>query len=239
MQKLLFLFFILPAVGFAQFDSLGIHTKWRDGTIVVDVDTKLKGFIRHNDKMGLVKFKERLSDDVEEISFHERNIMSMEYYDSDISQYRKFALLKVKDDDSGFQGAIFFEIIMELKAFSVLSKKHSVNPAFRARQFDTGNGSFTYLKKVGYEQFELICLVGSDAEIKVLSVTNNFAKNKTSPFAEKRKPYFKASLMKKYLGPKWKQVNSFVKSNRLKLKRRADLIRALEYYAQLESGEVN
>src|SRR5688572_16279132 len=65
----------------AQFDSLGLNTKWRNGSIVLSNDSSLKGQIQFNDKMGIVKFKKSPRDAEE--SFLERRIVAMQFYDDE------------------------------------------------------------------------------------------------------------------------------------------------------------
>lgn len=95
MKKLLTLIFLtVPAFAFAQFDSLGMNTTWCAGKIAHKDNTILKGYIKHNDKLGMIKFKERPDD--EEQSFVYDKIMAMEYFDSDLLKHRKFASFHIK-----------------------------------------------------------------------------------------------------------------------------------------------
>jgi hypothetical protein len=101
---------------YAQFDSLGLNTKWRNGSIVLTNNSSLKGQIRFNDKMGLVKF--RKSPGNTEESFSERSITAMQFYDEDAARWHNFATFNVKEDETGWQGAMLFEVLMEFKNFA-------------------------------------------------------------------------------------------------------------------------
>lgn len=219
---------VLPAVAHGQFDSLGLNTKWCEGIMVLNNNTELKGYIKHNDKLSLIKFKKNL--DEEEVSFAESSIITMEYFDPGQSRHRKFAAFRVKVEEAGWTGNVFFEIMFEFESFAVLSKREPVNPAIRARN---NNYSTSYVK-VGYEQFERICLIGTDGKAEVLLIANEFERDRWSSSSSKIKHYFKKALLVKHMGPKWELVNTYVKKNKLRLKEKKDLMLALEYYHRLE-----
>lgn len=217
----------------AQFDSLGLNAAWNPGTLVLNDFSTLRGYIKNNDKLGLIKFKNNLDDESEE-SFQEKRILTMEYFDNVLSKSRTFTTVYVKNDQSGFHGDLLVEVIMELHDFAVLSKVYSVSMALRERRDYYGISSHA---KVGYEQFEEIYLVGEDKEGELLLVSSEFEKDKSKPFASKLKPYFNDKLLQKYLGLKWQQVNAFIKERKLSMKTKADLLVALEYFAELERDE--
>jgi hypothetical protein len=228
----LFLFiFCAPHFGFSQFDSLGLNSPWNKGEIILDDNSILKGYIRNNDKLGLVKFKKELTDD-EERSFHEKRISSMEYFDEEISKKRKFYTFNV-DDGTGLPGAILFEIVMEMNHFAVLSKKQRVVPAVRNYSNDT---PLSY-RKVGYEQLERIYLVGEDAKAELLLAVTEFERDKAAVFAQPIAVVFNKKVLEKYTGSKKDEIKDFVKKNKLHLKRKDDVLMTLDYFYQLEKSE--
>jgi hypothetical protein len=226
---LVLLIIVSPLFAFAQFDSLGLNTKWCEGNILLNDNSALKGYIRNNDKMGMVSFKQK--EDEEEQSFTTKRIVAMEYFDRDLVKHRKFGSFNVISENEGIEGELFLEIVMEFNEFAVLSKQESVIPAIRAR--DSGYGT----TRVGYEQFEKICLVGSDGKAQVVLIVNEFEKTKSSSFDSKIKPYFSKDVLKKHMASKWEQVSTYIKANKLNLKQKADLMMALEYYGRIEKDE--
>jgi hypothetical protein len=222
---------ISPLLCLAQFDSLGINTEWNEGTVVLNDNSNLKGYIQNNDKLGIIKFKKDPSSE-EILSFQERSIQTMEYYDNRLSKKRIFYTLYVENEQYVFKGKLLFEVIMVLEEFVVLSKKHSVNPAIRTRTDYYGG---VHYAKVGYEQYEEIYLANDHGDSGLLLIYNEFEKDKSKPFASKIKPFFNDKLFQKYTGSKWEQIRKYAKQERLDLGDKSDLMKALEYYDQLSS----
>ena len=210
----------------AQFDSLGLNTKWRTGSIVLEDNSILKGLVQFNDKLGMIKF--RKDTDSAEESFVETSVLAMRLYDEDEARPRNFATFNVKDESSGQQLAMLFEILMEFENFALLARVERVNIGVRARQDGFGNYR---LVKVGYEQFEHLCLVNEDGIATVVLAVSEFERDKLS-FASKLKPYLDKRALEKYLGDGWDRFEGLVKTNKLNLRRRDDFIRAFEYYRQ-------
>jgi hypothetical protein len=223
------LFLTAYSSAFAQFDSLGLKTTWNRGAILLTDNSRLSGFIQNNERLGLIKFKPTL-DQSEEQSFQEKRIVKMEYFDAELSRKRKFYSLNFKDEERGFQDEVLFEIIMECKEFAVLSKKSNVQKALRERSTNYGF-SFT---TAGYEQFEKIFLVGVDGKAELVQVSSAFEKEKGKLLAMPVSPYFDKETFKKFVGPAWKDINSYVKKEKLKLTEKDDLVSVLEFYQQLQ-----
>ena len=187
----------------------------------------MEGFIQHDEKLRSIKFKPKLEDEAE-MSFAEMAILSMKYYDNNISKTREFYTWDVIDEGSTIQGPALYEVIMVMKNFVVLTRKFGVLPTQgrHVRQDDVNSA------KIEYDKVEKIFLAkeGASAELLSLAPLEN-EKPKSPPLIQ---PFFGADVMKKYTGSHWRQVKSFVKKNQLNLKRRADLMEALTYYQQIE-----
>lgn len=210
----------------AQFDSLGINTEWRSGSIVLMNNSLLKGVIQFNDKLGIIKF--RKSPDADEESFSETSIQAMQFYDEDAACWRNFATFKVREEQTGWRGAMLFEVLMEFKTFALLSRVERVNVGVRQRQDALGG---YYHVKVGYEQFERLCLVNEDGRATIILEVSEFERKKLS-MASKLKPYLDKGALEKYLADDWDKFQVLVKSNKLNLKKRADFIRAFECFRE-------
>lgn len=226
------LFLTCNISAFAQFDSLGINTKWNKGHIIFQDNRRINGYIKHNDKLGLIAFKNTPEDEEQPISL---GIQSMEYFDNELSTIRKFGYFKFNDIEGGRETKLFFEIIMEKSDFALLSHKSTVNPAMRGRQ-DQFTG-MTRTTKVGYEQAERIYIIGVDGEAKLLSTTYDFEKDKAKPFAANTEPHYNKGLMKSFMGDQWETINSFIKDNKLKMAVKDDLLKTFEHYDQLRHGK--
>ena len=215
---------------YAQFDSLGLKTKWRKGSIVLENNSSRKGIIQFNDKLGMIKFKE--TPDSEEESFVETSIAAMQFYDDDTKGWRNFALFNVKESETGRVGVMLFEVVMEFKKFALLTRVERVNIATRKREDALGNLRNV---RVGYEQFENLCLVDEEGTATLVLAVSEFERNKLS-MASKLKPYLNKRALEEYLADDWDAFQAIVKTNELNLKRRDDFIRAFQYYREVEEG---
>lgn len=223
------LLLVIPASGYAQFDSLGLNSKWNKGHIVLNDDRKLVGLIQSNERLRLIKFK--VNDTNPEQSFLERNIKSYEYLDSDANMNRKFMRFNVYVADLGKTQEEVFELIYEFRDFAVLSKTFPVNPSVRV--YSGGYGD-QHAKMVGYEQYEGIFLVNVDgvAECLLMGVAVEKMKQRPNKSAKVQTVY-QDKLLKKYVGDKWEAIRVFIKENKLKMKNKADVLRVFDYYAAM------
>jgi len=211
----------------AQHDTQKINSDWNAGSIALKDQTIMEGFIQHNEKLRSIKFKPKLEDE-EETPFAEMAIVSMRYYDNNISKTREFYTWNVIDEGNTIQGPALYEVIMVTKNFVVLSRKFGVLPTqgSHARQDDLNSN------KIEYDKVEKIFLAKEGASAALLSLAPLENEKPKSPLLVE--PFFDSEVMKKYTGSHWRQVKSFVKENQLNLKRKADLMEALTYYQQIE-----
>lgn len=218
--------FLVSFVGdaYAQFDSLGLNTKWRSGSILLTDNSTLKGQIQFNDKMGIVKFK-KSPDDIE-ASLSERRIIAMQFYDEEATRWRNFATFNINEDESGWQGALLFEVLMEFKKFAILSRVERVSASVREWKDQYGKSTTV---KVGYEQFEKFCIADDQGTLTVVLAVSEFERDKLS-LASNLKPYLNKKAIEKQLASDWDKFESLVKSRKLNLRKRADFIRAFENY---------
>ncbi len=208
---------------FSQQDSVDISKEWNGGFIQLSDKSLRHGFIQYNHTRRLIRFKGNLNDG-EELSFQEKRVLAMEYFDAAESKKRRFYTLNVKEEDSGFVGAVLFEIIMEMKAFAVVSRLY---PASRVGKGSSQNNNL----------LERIYVVDHKGNVELLSTLPVVRIGKSKPVARQVEPFLDQVVLKKFVGPKWKMVKAHVKEKRLHLKRKADLINALEFYHRLELAE--
>lgn len=219
---------VFPLLCSAQMDNLGVNSKnWCDGTIVLADGTTLRGHVQYNDKLALIKFKER--EDSEEESFAETSLRSMHFYDEEEESWRKFGAFRIYDEASGKHVALLFEVLIELESMALLSRIEPVKIATRLRY----NPAIGYHQsRVGYEQYEKLCLVNEFGNAALILLVSELERYKLSS-ASKLKPYFNLKKLQEYLGDDWPEFENITKSNDLKLKKRDDFINAFEQYAQL------
>jgi hypothetical protein len=224
---------ILSEGAFSQVDSSGLNAEWNAGFIELIDNSVRKGFIQHNDGLRLIKFKTN-STDAEELSFHEKRILAMEYFDAATSKKRRFYTLNIREEDSGFTGAVLFEIILEMKAFAVVSRRYVGQQSIRKR---SSSSKKLRDSKESHNKFERIYIVDQGGKVELLSTVAVPEKGKTKPVARPVEPFFDQAVLAKYTGSNWRTVKAHVKEKRLHLKKKADLLKALTYYQQLEQAE--
>jgi hypothetical protein len=218
---------------FCQTDSIGIHREWNEGFIQLVDKSFRKGFIQHNHTQRLIKFKTNLRD-IAQSSFHEKRILSMEYFDAAESKTRRFYTLNVKEEDSGFDGAVLFEIIMEMKTFAVVSRLYALRPPTRSgssKKKSQGN------PQESDNQVERIYIVHQEGHVEQLLIVPVPGKGKSKPVARPVEPVLDLTVLKKFTGSKWQMMKAYVKDERLHLKKKPDLLKALQYYQHLEQAE--
>jgi hypothetical protein len=223
---LLILFFI-HVTGLAQDYVLKSNSDWNSGVLKLKDGTIMEGFIHHDEKVRSIKFKAKLQSE-EELSFGEMSILSMKYYDNNISKTREFYAWEVEDDGSTIQGPAVYEVVMVTKNFVVLTRKFAVLPTSGIRHRTDENSS-----KIEYDKVEKIFLAGEGTKAELLWLAA--LKGEESKLASQVQPFFAADVMKKYTGSYWRDVKSFVKKDRLDLERKIDLMKALTYFQQLEN----
>jgi hypothetical protein len=229
------IFTIFCPVAWAQLDKLGLNVGWREGTITLLKDeTELKGFIHHNDKLGLIKFKKPGDADTEILTVSPKGILMMKYYDGEKSADRKFASFNYRFDETGEEGYQLFEVLYEFRHFAVLSKTFTVKPF--ANSYSDQLGA-VYYTKVGHEQRESICFVKENGELEVYFSRIELDIEKREWFPKKTKPYVNKKLLSKYTGKHWGDVKKFMRENKLKEKSKADILMTMNYYSTLEMKE--
>ena len=215
---------------FPQADSVAISMKWNEGFIQLNDRSCRKGFIQYKHTQRLIKFKDSLND-VEELTFPEKRVLTMEYFDTDEATKRRFYTLNVREQDSGFVGEVLFEIIMEMKTSAVVSRQYAVHQlglvssSKRKNQFNPGEND---------NRLERIYIVNHDGRIELLATLPVARKDKSKPVARPVEPFLDQTVLKKFTGPKWKMVKAYVKEERLHLKKKKDLFKALEFFQQTE-----
>ena len=165
LAPILILFLLSLKTALAQHDTLTLNSDWNAGVLALKDQTMMEGFIQHDEKMRSIKFKPKLEDEGE-MPFAEMAILSMKYYDNNISKTREFYTWDVIDEGSTIQGPALYEVIMVMKNFVVLTRKFGVLPTQerRARQDDVNSG------KIEYDKVEKIFLAKEGASAELLSL---------------------------------------------------------------------
>jgi hypothetical protein len=208
----------LATESFAQFDSLGIKTPWNKGSITFHDQSIVNGEIQFNDKLGLIRFRQNIAE--EGVIVTEMRILAMQLYDSAAACKRRFMCFG--------NPALLYEVLREFEHFALLSTVDRVDIAVRTTYNAYAPPSQT---KVGYEQFEYLCLLGDNNQFDVVLVVNEFERLKRS-MANKKSPYLNKKKLEKHLAGDWKKFQQIVKVRKLNLKKREDFLKAFDYYGK-------
>jgi hypothetical protein len=221
---------LVSVLCYGQFDSLGLKSEWNKGFLILNNGTQFSGLIQNNVRLGLIKFKANSKEG--EQSFLDRNIKMVEYFDSETSKTRRFARFNTKDLNSP-EGRIkeeVFEILMEFSDFAILSKTYPVNPL--VKRYTDGYGAST-AQIVGYEQNEGIYSVNEEGLAERLLMVVSVEKLHQKKPAKVRGMYDE-KLIKKCMGSEWPRVQAYIKKKKLVLNKKADLLKAFEYYSEIK-----
>jgi hypothetical protein len=214
----------------AQHDSLTSNSNWNSGLLTLKDHSTLKGFIQHDEKLRSIKFRTKLDDEDAQSILTERRILSMEYYDREISKVRKFYTWDVEDDGSTIQGPALYEVVMATKNFVVLTRRYGVLPTDRSAKGKNANSV-----KIEFDKVEKIFLASEGVPGELLWLGPLLEKPEPGSPVSQIKPFFAGEVMKKYTQSHWQEVKSFVKKNRLNLKRKSDLMETLSFYQRTEN----
>ena len=177
--------------------------------------------------MALIKFKQ--TQEADEESFVETSIIAMRFFDAAQSRWRHFAAFNLKEEATGWQGSLLFEVLMEFETFALLSRTEKADISMR-QTYNAYTGTYTKVK-VGYEQVEKLCLAQVDGTARVVLAVTALEKDPLV-LVSKIKPELNKKAIEKCLGTDWTLFHQIVKDNHLKLKIRKDFMRAFELYKE-------
>ena len=207
---------------------------WSEGTIVDNDGKEIKGLLKYNDLDGLLLFR----NDETEKTFTARNIFSFSFTDASRDILRRFYSLEYEDPVNNAKRPLFFEVLNEFKQFSILIKKDPV--VFNQQDGSAGNSNNSMKDANGViraQQTETIYFMSQQGVIEPyleLEVTqtnglfNERVRNKRKVVDD--------DLPKKYFGEKnYAKILSFAKENKLRLSRKEDFLRVIDYYREIVS----
>jgi hypothetical protein len=195
------------------------HKIWSEGLIHLDDETTLRGLIHYDVNIRLIKFR-RGAEDIDELALHEKRIRLMSYADTTHGVTRNFKAILVSEKDSGFKGSVLFEVLIEMKEFSVVSRMYPIKP---------GTKLPTRLQNDNH--YENIYIVKEKGEIELLAT---FTPGRYGMNMGRISPHLNDTLLKRAMGARWEIVKAYVKEQRLRLKSKDGLLEALKYYQQLQ-----
>lgn len=182
---------------------------WHSGKIVLIEGDTLKGQIRYSQETDIVEFLDKPSNTA--IALTGQKVLYFEIFDQLARQYREFYALPFALNGD-YEIPIFFEVIHEGKPMSLLSRE-----------------------RLEYQVVNSPYAVGASFSRLTLQYTYFFLKRngEIQRFNGTRKelPY--------YFKNKLQEIKKYVKNNRIKPERRADILGVVLYYNQLHEPKTS
>jgi hypothetical protein len=204
-----------------------------EGSITLYDGSSIKGIVTYNDNEGFVQVLEG----TESHSYAPKRVIAFEFFDDALNRKRNFLSLEATNTETGQIDFVFFEILGEFENFAILTKKDRIqtevissgggyNPA-------TGNSWPATSSTVAYQTETVYFL---NAEGKLEPYTQNIDREVERTFADSRTNkdrYVKKNLLEQYTGEHYPALQAYIDENKLKLKRKEDLILVIQEYKRL------
>lgn len=222
------------------YDDLLAGPEWFDGSVMLNNGHEIKGLIKYNDKTDIVSIENaRLSK-----SFTARHVKAFEFYDEVERKQRVFYSVDIEDRVYQVQRPLFFEVLVDLQDFALLSKiapiridkREYATPAM----FNPATGGFSAGRYYGYpstiSHTETLFFFSKDGKLKPFLEIKE--KEIDGMFVDRsivKNRIVNPDLLKKYTSSHYSQLVSFAQKNDLDLKEKDDLVSLLNHYQQLRN----
>jgi hypothetical protein len=241
----IFIFLLFFQSTLAQVQGLHVDSTWRSGDVLLSNNTILKGHFQFDSYSAIVSFKEDSEDEPD--SFDKSKVVAMEIFDSELQMTRRFARLEYKSKD-GIQSSALCEFVMETKTFFVLSQEflQAEGKLVQGRTLSgMPYGAPTTVNR-GHSLNERIFFMEKGSELleEVLFVPKMIFVRRNFVYGGLDGPVFNDAVMEKYLQSYWPEIKTYMKANKIKLKKyiyedakvRDEPFQVLGYYVRLERG---
>lgn len=205
--------------------KLGIDSPWYFGFIETNEHVKYMGQVKYNTKSASIHFKSTADSAVAKV-FTEDRILSMEYYDTVANKDRKFYSLEYIDQSNNSGGYMLFEILKEFENFAFVWREA---PIF----IEQSQRGATSQSKTVVSQFEWFFFVNTVGIFKVVFSQRQREIGGIIATSSSNRNWIRKEVLEEYTGKHWPQLEAYIKSHELKLKRKEDLLNVMDYYETL------
>lgn len=223
-----------------SYDDLLAGPEWFDGSVMLNNGHEIKGLIKYNDKTDIVSIENaRLSK-----SFTARHVKAFEFYDEVERKQRVFYSVDIEDRVYQVQRPLFFEVLVDLRDFALLSKiapiridkREYATPAM----FNPATGGFSAGRYYGYpstiSHTETLFFFSKDGKLKpFLEITEKEIDGMFVDRSVVKNRIVNPDLLKKFTSSHYSQLVSFAQKNDLDVKEKDDLVSLLHHYQQLRN----
>jgi hypothetical protein len=220
-------------------DDLLAGPEWFDGSILLTNGHELKGLIKYNDKTDIVSIENgRLSK-----SFTARHVKAFEFFDEIEKKQRIFYSIEVEDRIYNVERPLFFELMIELKSFAVLSKVAPIRIDKREyatpAMFNPATGVFTAGRYYGYpstiSHTETIFFLSKDGELRpFLEIKEKEIEGMFTDRSVVKNKIIDEDLLKRFTTSHYNNLLQYARKNDLNLKEKKGLITLLQHYKTIE-----
>lgn len=206
-------------------EKLLVDSEWREGLVILTDGRQLEGFVKYNPQVGVLSFK--YSDARESKTYTANTVSSFELFDPMVNIPRTYISLLFSEKKSDNEQPAFFEILLQLRSFAVLSRMEPI--AIKESAAPVGGSPTAHIMIEEFAQQRETIFFADDR--------GNF-----SPYmrikrrTDRRKPrieFVDGSLIPMFTGSHYEELLKFSFKHDLDFTKKEDLIAILEYYAFL------
>jgi hypothetical protein len=210
----------------------GIETPWNKGSVKLIDGTNLVGLVKYNEINALISFKED-EDSKESRTFKTTKVYSISFIDASSGKQRNFFSFDHNID--GKERVLLFEVLKEFKDWAVLARKGKVEALEGKNDTGYNNEGLPAGKntRAVLSQAEGIYAINEDGKIELFQITSHLEVDGLLMDYSDDNSKIERDILKKYLKSYFEDVEQYAKQNKLKIKRRPDLLKALDYYETL------
>jgi hypothetical protein len=228
--------FILAQSSFEE--DLLAGPEWFYGSLMLNNGKEVKGLIKYNDKTDIVC----LETGRETKTYTARHAKGFEFYDEVEKKQRIFYTVEVEDRVNNAKRPLFFEVVVELNDFAVLSKLAPIRVDKREyttpAMFNPATGSFSAGRYYGYpstiSHTETLFLFSKDGEIRpYLEITEKEIDGMFYDRSVVKNRIIDDETLKNFTSPYYNDLINYAAKNELDLKRKNDFIAVMKYYNSL------
>jgi hypothetical protein len=212
--------------------------EWYTGTVVLNSGLEINGLIKYNDKNDILSFENGR----DSRSFTARSVKTFKFYDEIGRKTRSFCSVSIEDTKHNVKRPLFFEVVMELKDFAILSKLSPIK--FEKREYTTpaifnpGTGSFSAGRYYGFpssvSMTETLFVLSADGIIRpYLQIVEKDIDGIFFDRTKMQNRILDEDAIRINTGSAYKELTSFARKNDLSFKEKNDLILIMQYFQHM------
>lgn len=216
-------------------DDLLAGPEWFEGSLLLNNGREYTGLIKYNDKSDIVSIENgRIAK-----SYTARHVKAFEFFDEIENKQRVFYAVDIEDRIYNVKRPLFFEVLVELKDFAVLSKVAPIRIDKREyatpAMFNPATGGFSAGRYYGYpstiSHTETIFLMSKEGELRpFLEIKEKEINGMFVDRSVVKNKILDEDLLMRFTGPHYTQLLRFAEKNELNIKEKKDLISLLKHY---------